>query len=104
MALKSLPLESAELCRLIHPRGERAERAVHRRDAPGELPAGIERWRCSLSKPASPTPRDRPSRASYSFCCRESYVRYPCFGANVQHADNVLVCTTFVAADDYGLL
>ena len=42
MALTIPPLESGELCRLIHPLGERAERAVRLRDAPGELPAVIE--------------------------------------------------------------
>jgi len=58
MALTIPPLESGELCRLIHPRGERAELAVHLRDAPGELLALIAQWRCWLSPAASPVPGD----------------------------------------------
>src|SRR5919198_126501 len=59
MALENSPLESEELCRLIRLLGERAERAVHQRDAPGELQALIAQWRCSPSKAASPVPGDR---------------------------------------------
>src|SRR5262245_10040179 len=104
MAPEGFPLESAEFDRLIHPLGQRAERAVHQPDAPGELPALIEDWRCSRCKAASPVRGDWLRRASFSFCGRESYVRYPCLGANVQHSDDVLVGTSFIATDDYGLL
>ena len=104
MVLETPPLESGELCRLIRPRGERAVQAVHRLAAPGGLPAAIEQSGCSRLKAASPAREDRLRRALFSFCSGERHVGYPCFGANVQYADDVLVSTGFVAADHYRLL
>src|SRR4029077_11012430 len=48
------------------------------------------------TKTASPVREDRPRRAHFSFCGRESDVRYTGFGANVKDTYDILVSARFI--------
>src|SRR5947207_6607598 len=61
--------------------------------------ASIERGRRPLAQTASPIRKDRMRCGLFSFRCRESYVRDPCFAANIQNTDDVSISASFIAAD-----
>src|SRR6266404_4439316 len=56
------------------------------------------------TKTASPVREDRSRCAHFSFCGRESDVRYPGFVANVEDTDDILVSARFIATNDHRLL